>query len=384
MGLISQRGANAVLRWYSPFSFVLSLSLMAVCLFILPSSSLGQSLEPGQPTSNRSDLSNPEDWNQRLQELMQSAESPAAVSTDEYRIGPYDLLEITIFQAPEMNRQVRVSASGEITIPLLGAVQAAGLSTRELEFVLQELLRRRYMKDPHVGVFVAEMKSHPVSVFGAVKRPGVYQIQGIRTLIEILALAEGLADDAGDTVVVMRGAGSFGAEAQDPHSSTTLERPAGFKDSDLSSDAEKRSVEIDLKALLETGDPSYNVTVYPGDIVKVTRAGIVYVVGEVRKPGGFVLKTNENISVLQALALGEGLTSTAAKGRAQVIRTDDDGERIEIPIDLGEILKGKADDPLLQPNDIVFVPNSAGKKALYTGLDAAIRTVSGVIIWRGR
>jgi polysaccharide export outer membrane protein len=143
------------------------------------------------------------------------------------------------------------------------------------------------------------------------------------------------------------------------------------------------SIEVALKALLETGDPQHNITVYPGDSVKVTRAGIVYVIGEVNKPGGFLLSTNENISVLQALALGEGLTRTAAKGRARIIRTDDrTGTRSEIPLDVGKVLAGKVPDPVLQPRDIVFVPNSGVKSAFYGGVEALVRTVSGVIIYR--
>ena len=141
--------------------------------------------------------------------------------------------------------------------------------------------------------------------------------------------------------------------------------------------------EINLKELLESPDPRNNVIVYPGEIVKVARAGIVYVVGEVKKPGGFLLKTNENISVLQALALGEGLTHTAASSKARIIRTSEQsGKRTEIPVDLGQLLSGKASDPLLHARDILFVPNSGAKSALYRAADAAISIVSGVIIWR--
>jgi polysaccharide export outer membrane protein len=115
----------------------------------------------------------------------------------------------------------------------------------------------------------------------------------------------------------------------------------------------------------------------------VARAGVVYVVGEVRKPGGFVLKSNENISVLQALALAEGLTRTAAKSQSRIIRSDEQsGVRSEIPLNLGKILEGKAADPLLRPNDILFVPNSAGRLALYRGMEAALSITTGLIIWR--
>ncbi|MGH9896926.1 MAG: polysaccharide biosynthesis/export family protein, partial [bacterium] len=116
-----------------------------------------------------------------------------------------------MFEAPELNRSVRVSASGEISLPLLGAVKAAGLTPRGLESVLEELLRRTYMKDPHVGVYVREMESHSVSVFGAVQKPGVFQVRSTKTLLEVLSLAQGLAEDAGDTVIVMRAPSSRSA-----------------------------------------------------------------------------------------------------------------------------------------------------------------------------
>ncbi len=131
------------------------------------------------------------------------AASAAASQAGDSRIGPDDLLNITIFEAPEMNSTVRVSASGEISLQLMGPVHAGGLTPRELELMLQSQLRRTYMKDPHVGVFIQELQSHAVSVVGAVKMPGVFQIRGPKTLLEILSLAQGLADDAGDTVLIL-------------------------------------------------------------------------------------------------------------------------------------------------------------------------------------
>jgi len=141
-------------------------------------------------------------------------------------------------------------------------------------------------------------------------------------------------------------------------------------------------VQVNLKDLLESADSRSNPLVHPGDIVKVTRAGVVYVIGEVRKPGGFVLKSNEKISVLQALALSEGLTSTASKGNARIIRTDQQsGERKETPINLGKILAGKAPDPVLGPKDIVFVPNSAAKTTMSRGAEVAAQTLAGLLIF---
>lgn len=325
-----------------------------------------------------------DEYNQRLKELegglggvVQS--SPA----EDYRIGGEDLLEISVFEAPELNRTVRVAASGEVSLPLLGTVQATGLTLRELEVVLQELLRRSYMKEPHVAVFVREMQSHPVSVFGAVKKPGVFQIRGPKTLLEVLSMAEGLADDAGDTVIVMRRAGLPEAADPPPAQSAATRIPQNNSSKDVTDAGTGKTVEIDLKNLLQSGDPHHNVLIYPGDVVKVRRAGVVYVVGEVKKPGGFVLKTNENVSVLQALALAEGLTRTSAKSRAHIIRTDEaTGARSEIPLNLDKILSGKAADPLLKPKDIVFVPNSTGRTAFYRGAEAAIGIGTGLIIYR--
>jgi polysaccharide export outer membrane protein len=353
-------------------------------LLLTPTSLAAQSAGLPQSSDQQPELSTAEDWNKRLQELIQNAEPAPVPSAGEYRIGPYDLLKINIFQAPEMDGQVRVSASGDISLPLLGGVQAAGLTPKELEFVLQELLRRSYMKDPHVSVFVSEMQSHPVSVFGAVKTPGVFQIRGVRTLIEVLSLAEGLAEDAGETVIVMRGAGLQNGTPQDAAGAGTPSGSAPPLDRTALGPSPETTIEINLKALLETGEPQYNIPIYPGDIVKVTKAGIVYVVGAVKKQGGYILKTNENISVLQAVALAEGLKTSASKKRSAIIRTDENGERTEIPVDLGKVLAGKAPDPMLQPDDIVFVPDSLAKAAALKGIEAVVRTISGVIIFGGR
>jgi polysaccharide export outer membrane protein len=144
----------------------------------------------------------------------------------------------------------------------------------------------------------------------------------------------------------------------------------------------QNAIQIDLRLLLDSADPRYNIPIYPGDIVKVTKAGIVYVVGSVTKPGGFTMRTNEQMSVLKAVALAEGLTSTSSKGHTRIIRTDPiTGERSEIPIDLGKILAGKLPDMPLRASDIVFVPKSGAKAALYRGSEAAIATASGVIIF---
>jgi polysaccharide export outer membrane protein len=354
-----------------------------ICLFLtlllgLPAKAVGQSPAPGgPPRGSRTASETTEDYNRRIEQVRKSAAGEKVDAMDEYRVGPEDLLEVSVFDAVELNRSTRVAAGGEISLPLLGTVRAAGLTPRELETVIEELLRRSFMKDPHVSVFVREMQSHPVSVFGAVRKPGVFQIRGAKTLVEMLSMAEGLAEDAGDTILVVHRASSTeGGPGTEAMTSASGNDPV-----DLAPGSS--SQEINLKGLLESGDPRLNVLVYPGDVVKVTRAGIVYVVGEVHKPGGFELKSNENISVIQAVALAEGLTRTSAKSQARIIRTDEaTGTRTEIPLNLDAILAGKIADPPLKPKDILFVPNSAGRSALYRGLEAALSAGAGIAVYR--
>jgi polysaccharide biosynthesis/export protein len=354
-----------------------------------------------------------DDYNQRLEQIKQSLSGAGQNSeANDYCIGPQDLLEISVFQAPELSATVRVSASGEISPPLIGPVQAAGLTTKSLQAVLEELLRRTYMKDPHVSVFVKEMQSHPVSVFGAVKKPGVFQIGTPKTLVEILSMAEGLAEDAGDTIIVMRGAGlPVMATAASPVSSlpqgdappqmsadssrnsSTLLPPGGSQAKSQAAVAEAHSapfpnadpstIEVNLKDLLESAEPRYNLPIYPGDVVKVVRAGVVYVEGEVKLPGGFMLKTNEDISVLQAIAMAQGLTRTAARNHARIMRTDQvTGARTEILVNLDKILAGDAVDPVLQPKDVVFIPNSVAKSALYGSTQNAAALIGSAAVYR--
>jgi polysaccharide export outer membrane protein len=348
----------------------------------------------GQVAKLPPDLESTEDWNRRLKGRSASTDPMPGINPPEYTIGPEDVLDINVFEAQEMNREVRVSATGEITLPLLGAVPAAGLTPRKLETTLEELLRQKYMKDPHVGVFVKDMQSHPVSVMGAVRRPGIFQIRGSKTLLEILSLSEGLADDAGEDVIILRGAGrNSAAQSLDAKSGDAPEPPPGAMQesggpgaadtaTDKTDAIPKSVLQVNLKDLLDSTDPTHNPMVYPGDIVKVSRAGIVYVVGAVRRPGGFAMKTNEKISVLQAIALSEGLTPNAAKGGARIIRTNEQsGARTETPIDLGKILSGKSSDPMLGPRDIVFVPDSAAKTVFSRGAEAATQTLAGLLIF---
>jgi polysaccharide biosynthesis/export protein len=286
-------------------------------------------------------------------------ESAARNSTTASRIGPHDVLEISVLEAPELLRTLRVAETGLISVPLLGEIRAAGQTPRELELSLEAAFRKSYIRDPHVSVQVKEMQSRGVSVVGAVAHPGVFQIQGSRSLLEIIALAGGLTKESGEGIIVMRG----GA----PSSPTTAPE---------SSSAGAAAVEIALKDLLDSADPRHNVPVHPGDIVKVIPAGIVYVVGEVRRPGAFPVDRRSGLTVLQAIALSEGLGPKASKGRALLIRVGRAGERVEIPVNLGDVISGKQVDPTVQPKDVIFVPSSTARSVAVGTVDALVRMVT--------
>jgi polysaccharide export outer membrane protein len=335
-----------------------------------------------------------DDYNHRLAAIdrdhsQQVTGLPGEEVRGDYRIGPDDQLDITVLEAAELDRSPRVSASGEISLGLIGTIRAAGLTARELEIVIEELLRQHYIKDPHVSVQIRDIQSHPISVFGAVKKPGVFQVRGPRTVVEMLSMAEGLDVDAGETVIIEH-RGNAAALSVPAAANPAVPDGAASPDMNAAMDSATNpasitagTVAIDLKKLLGTGDPALNVLVYPGDVVKVPRADLVYVVGEVGRPGGFELKTNESVSVLQAIALAQGLTHTSSSSHSRIIRTNaDTGERLEIPIDLNKILAGKIADPILEPRDIVFVPNSVSRTAFYKGMDAAVSIGSGVAIYR--
>jgi polysaccharide export outer membrane protein len=316
----------------------------------------------------------PQRISERIPQQKPATDATATNAPDEEtRIGADDVLDISVFNAPELDRTVRVSGSGEISAQLLGTVRAAGLTARELELVLQELLRHTYMKDPHVGVFVRELHSHAITVVGAVKSPGVFQIRGSKSVLELISMAQGLTDDAGETAIVQRGsAAEVRADGQKPAPQNGT------------SAGENPTTEINLKRLMESQDSAMNIAVHPGDILKVSRAGIVYVVGAgVRTPGGFILKNNEPMSVLQAVALAQGFTRTSSKSHAMIIRTDPQtNQRTEIALDLGKVLSSKQADPLLQARDVVYVPDSSAKNVMYRGAEAALSTATGVAIYR--
>lgn len=301
---------------------------------------------------------------------------PESPISFEYIITPDDLLEINVFDVPQISRQYRVSPDGTIVLPLLSdPITAAGFSPRGLSQVIAQQLRAASLVSaPQVTIEVKESRLHSVAVAGAVKRPQIYPVFGRTTFLDVLSQAEGLADDAGNTATITRGevAMQIPAVADGPNQANPpLALPP--------------VVTVDLKRLLESGDPALNLDVFPGDRVTVQRAGIIYVVGAVNRAGGFPLKDDlEEMTVLKAIALAQDLKPTAVKNRAVIMRKNPQipGGREEIPVDLKMVLIGRVPDRPMQPNDILFVPDSAGKKALRRAAEAAIQLTTGLVIWR--
>src|SRR5690606_32887362 len=270
--------------------------------------------------------------NQRILAAAPGAGSATDPSWDGYRVGPQDRILVDVFGAETFTGEYRVEDSGAISFPLLGSVEVAGLTPRELEERITSRLRDTYMRDPHVSVQVLEVQSQGISVIGAVNSPGVYQITGRSTLLQVLAMAQGLSDAAGGTVHVVRpprktaaaSAASLPGDSAIGNGVATGALPPGD------------GVEGDLGSLLEAGNTQQNIEVLPGDVVQVRPAGLVYVAGEVNAPGGFQAPAGAPMTVLQALAMAEGLGRTAKASEAVIVRESADGSRNEIPVNLDD------------------------------------------------
>ncbi len=296
---------------------------------------------------------------------------------EDYIIGSDDVLNLYLLDVPELSRDYRVSASGAVTIPTMAKpINATGLTLHQFsELLSQELREQGLVNDPHVTVSVVQSRLHSVAITGAVRKPQVFPVFSQTTLLDMLSQAEGLADDAGNTILVHRG--DIGIRASCSGNSARGSVPVQVSD----------SVTVDLKRLLESGDTRLNLSIYPGDSITVPRAGVVYVVGAVNKPGGFTMKASTHgMTVLQALAMAEDTKTTALRSQAVILRNDPQAQegRTHIPVDLKTILRGKSPDLVLQPEDILFVPDSSGKRALNRGIESVVQAATGVAIYGAR
>jgi polysaccharide export outer membrane protein len=283
-------------------------------------------------------------------------------------LGPGDEVEIS---GPDLDDKAinptPIDGDGNLQVPLIGRVHVAGLTVQECE---QELDKRlsTYIRHPEVAVNLKEVRSQPVSVVGAVNTPGIQQVQGQKTLLEMLSLAGGIRTDAGYRIRITRQL-EWGCI---PLANATLDASGRFN-----------VAEVNLKEIIEAKNPEENIQIFPHDVISVPKAEMVYVIGEVKRSGGFVLGEHESISVLQVLSLAEGLNGTADARHAKILRVSGNADqRLEMAVDVKGILTGKGQDVPLQGDDILFIPGSAGKKASVRAIEAAIQVGTGLVIWR--
>jgi polysaccharide biosynthesis/export protein len=286
-----------------------------------------------------------------------SAESSGSSSSSGFRsgaagpIGAGDLVDLSVFDTPELSGKLRVSNTGDIFLPLVGALHVQGLKAEEAQTLIrQKFVDGGFLKDPQVTVFISDYATQGVSVVGEVHKPGNYPAFGSHRLLDYISLAEGLKPMAGTTITITH----TGHPDQLEH----------FKILSGSAPA-----------------PENNPEIIPGDTIFVEKTGLVYVVGDVVRPGGFPMDHDEHLTILQAVALAQGTNYTAAKSSTRLIRTTATG-REEIPIDLKKIFAAKAEDLALQDNDILFVPNSKARSVLKAVTSAAVPAAATATIYR--
>jgi len=280
-----------------------------------------------------------------------SAEAPTSVSPRDLRIGAGDLLEISLYGMPDFKTDARVNSEGQITLPMLSIVNVDGLSVEQAATLIEhKLIDKGLFNDPHIIVFQKESATQAISVAGEVQKPGIYPLLGSRKLYEALAAAGGTTPKAGSYALI--------SHRNDP----------------------EHSIRVPLLAAAPESMDN-NVNVEPGDTIFVSKAGVVYVVGDVRQPGGFIMENGSGITVLQAIALAQGIGPNPALNASKLIRKTADGPK-EIPLALSKILATHAPDLQLLPDDIIFVPGSAGKSAAKRSAEAVLQMATGMAIWR--
>jgi polysaccharide biosynthesis/export protein len=279
---------------------------------------------------------------------LNSQPSPSKVVAVPVRIAPGDLLDISVFDAPELAQQVRIGADGKAELTLIGNTLLGGLTAQEAaQMIARELRDRNFLLRPQVNVLIKEFASQGASIMGEVQHPGVYPVLGPRTLLDVISMAGGLTNVADTRITVKRRTGA------------------------------EENVTVKLKNDDVQTSLANDIQIYPGDLVLVPRAGIVYVLGAVNRPGGFVMQDNGKITLLQALAQAGGASTAAAVSHAVLLRRNGEGY-VASKLHVGKIALGKDEDRELHPNDIVFIPTNRLKNAVRDtqGMIAAVGSAS--------
>ncbi len=405
-------------------SLPVCLTLVAVALMLAPRIS----------AQDAPVLETPQQTNERIRNLSTEAKS----GPHDYVIGNGDLLDISVFDVPELSRELRVSQSGTIGIPLVPVrLQVVGLTELQAEQKIAEVLEANgLVSHPEVDVNVKEHRSRPITIVGAVMHPMVYEAERSVTLLEVLAEAGGIAADAGDTIIVSRAHTATFIEVKEPTAINNQGAPgagsgAGYSSGEPpgidvttgttpASEAAKApsptassfpsatempqnaiapaaggnslpdphpgsasTITINLNELLEAGDLHNNIPLQGGDVVTVPHAGIVYVLGAVNHPGGFVVSNDRTqLTTLKVLSLAGGLTNVAKTDHAVIIRKDDQGKQTETQVDLKKVLHRESEDLQMRPSDILYIPDSRSKQVLLSAVALGVALGSAVAIYR--
>ena len=264
--------------------------------------------------------------------VLLSAPGSAQPLTGEYRIGPRDLLEIKVLELPELNVERRVGDTGAVSLPLVGDVPLAGLTATESADRLSSILTAKYVNRANVTIVIKEYTNKPISVLGAVQRPGSLNVAGKWDLLQAISAAGGLGQNAGKKIYVLRRSEN------------------GLSD----------RLEIATDDLFVNPSPKWNVTIYPSDVINIpARTPVrVFCLGEVRAPGALDFDSDDRITLLSVIAKAGGLTDRAARGSIRIKRRGPDGKDAEIEANYGRIVSGKDPDPTLKGDDVVVVKES--------------------------
>ncbi|MFZ0858461.1 MAG: polysaccharide biosynthesis/export family protein [Candidatus Acidiferrales bacterium] len=310
----------------------------------------------------------PQQTNSRIAELAATSSRPR---TGDIPIGAGDVVHIDVFDVPDLSHDVVVGETGLISLPLIPErIPVAGCTPFELGQKIEKLLQvNGLVMHPQVSVFVKEQNSEPISVAGAVAHPVVLQQSRPTTLVEALAAAGGVADDAGDSILIAR--------------QKTPTATCGEPDPPPDPAADPEMIHVKVSEL-EDGNPAFNVPVYGGDEITVPRAGIIYVAGAVVQPGGYVLNDpGATFNIMKMIALARGLTGTAKTNSTVILRKDAvTGQTKEIPVKLKRILNRKDPDIRLYAGDILYIPGSGAKRILGLAGGAALGIFTGLAIYR--
>ncbi len=264
------------------------------------------------------------------------------------RLGAGDLLEVSVYNVPELSTKARVGNSGDVYLPLIDYVHVGDLTVEEAQTLIEKRLEDGgFVRNPHVTIFLDESASQGVTIIGEVIKPGIYPALGDRKLYDMISAAGGFNPTAGRKISIIRQRSATGP--------ITVTLPRNLAD-----------------------DLQDNIEIMPGDTITVPRAPVVYVVGDVGHPAGLLID-NGTLTVLQALALAGGPNHTAKMSRTCIIRKGPTG-MTETRVPLKKMLEAKAPDVNLQADDILFVPLSGARVAAGKGFDAAVSAATGLAI----